>query len=86
MKNDQSPPDETRRELLKTMGAGALATALGGQMLGNPAIAATPSAAPKPLKAAGAPYNILFILTVDEAFMEQYVQPKAITMRWKDQG
>jgi len=66
MKNDQSPPDETRRELLKTMGAGALATALGGQMLGNPAIAATPSAAPKPLKAAGAPYNILFILTDQE--------------------
>lgn len=29
---------------------------------------------------------ILFILTVDEAFMKQYVQPKAITMRWKDQG
>ena len=66
MKNDQSPPDETRRELLKTMGTGALATALGGQMLGNPAIAATPSAVPKPLKAAGAPYNILFILTDQE--------------------
>ena len=66
MKNDQSPPDETRRELLKTMGTGALATALGGQMLGNPAIAATPSAVPKPLKAAGAPFNILFILTDQE--------------------
>jgi len=66
MENDQSPPDETRRELLKSMGAGALATAFGGQMLGNPAIAATPSAAPKPRKAAGGPYNILFILTDQE--------------------
>ncbi len=67
MKNDDhSASDETRRALLKSMGAGALATALGGNLLGNPAMAATPSAGPKPRKAAGGPYNIVFILTDQE--------------------
>ena len=41
MENDeQSGPDATRRELLKIAGASALATAVGGNFLGNPAIAA----------------------------------------------
>jgi hypothetical protein len=45
MANDeQSVPDETRRDLRKTMGAGALATTLGGNLLGSPAVAATSSA------------------------------------------
>jgi arylsulfatase len=67
MPNDErSALDETRRDLLKTMGAGALATAFGGNLLGNPAIAVTPSAGPEQRKAAGGPYNILFILTDQE--------------------
>jgi arylsulfatase A-like enzyme len=67
MANDeQSVPDETRRDLLKTMGAGAFATAIGGNLFGSPALAATPSAGPGQRKAAGGPYNILFILTDQE--------------------
>jgi len=58
--------DETRREFLKTAGAGVLATALGGHLPGNPARAAAPSADPEPRKAGGGPYNILFILTDQE--------------------
>ena len=69
MKNDDhSAPGTTRREFLKTAGAGALATALGGPLLGSPAIAATHADGPEPRKAAGGegPYNILFILTDQE--------------------
>jgi len=64
--DDHSASDETRRALLKSMGAGALATALGSKVLGNPAMAATPSAGLKMRKAAGGPYNIVFILTDQE--------------------
>jgi len=69
--DDHSAPDTTRREFLKTAGAGALTTALGGPLLGEAAIAApaaTPSADREPRKAAGGggPYNILFILTDQE--------------------
>ena len=64
--DDQSAPDATRRDLLKTMGAGALATAVGGNLFGNPALAATSVAGPGQRKATGGPYNILFILTDQE--------------------
>jgi arylsulfatase len=63
---NQTDPDTTRRALLKTMGVGALATAVGGNLFGSPAVAATPSAGPKQRKATGGPYNILFILTDQE--------------------
>ena len=67
--HDRSAPDETRREFLKTAGAGVLATALGGHLLDNPARAAAPaSAGPEPRKAAAGPYNILFILTDQERY------------------
>ncbi len=69
MKNhDESAPNETRREFLKTAGAGVLATALGGHLPGNPPRAAAPSAGPEPRKAAAGPYNILFIVTDQERF------------------
>jgi len=77
MANDEpSVPDETRRNLLKTMGAGALATAFGGNLLGNPAIAATPSTSPKQHKAKGGPYNILFILTDQERHFRPHELPR----------
>jgi arylsulfatase len=77
MANDeQSVTDETRRDLLKTMGAGALATALGGNLLGSPAVAATPSAGPGPRKAAGGPYNIVFITTDQERHFRPDELPK----------
>ena len=67
--HDGSALDGTRREFLKTAGAGVLATALGGHLPGNLAFAAAPaSAGPEPRKAAAGPYNILFILTDQERF------------------
>jgi arylsulfatase len=73
--NEPTAPDETRREFLKIAGAGALATALGGPLLGDPAIAATPSAGPGPREAAGGPYNILFILTDQERHFRPHELP-----------
>ena len=82
MKNhDQSAPDETRREFLKTAGAGVLATALGGHLSGNPARAAAPSAGPEPRKAAAGPYNILFILTDQERYFHPGELPQDYGLR-----
>jgi len=74
--HDQSAPSETRREFLKTAGAGVLVTALGGRLLSNPASAATPSADPEPRKAADGPYNILFILTDQERYFRPGELPR----------
>jgi len=74
--DDQSTPDATRRDLLKTAGLGAVASALGGNLLINPAIAATPSAGPEQRKAAGGPYNILLILTDQERYFRPGELPK----------
>jgi arylsulfatase A-like enzyme len=74
-KDDQSVPNETRREFMKTAGAGALATALGGNLLGNPAIAAAPSTGTGHGKASGGPYNILFILTDQERYYRPHELP-----------
>jgi arylsulfatase len=73
---DQSPFDATRRNLLKTVGAGAVATAFGGNLLGDPAIAATLSAGPGQRTAAGGPYNILFILTDQERYFRPGELPR----------
>jgi arylsulfatase len=73
--DDQSGPNATRRELLKIMGTSALATAVGGNLLGNPAIAATPSSGPGQRKASGGPYNILFILTDQERYFRPHELP-----------
>jgi arylsulfatase A-like enzyme len=74
--DDQSGPDAKRRELLKIMGTSAVATAVGGNLLGNPAIAATPSAGPGQRKATGGPYNILFILTDQERYFRPNELPR----------
>ena len=80
-KDDQSAPSETRREFLKTAGAGVLVTALGGRLLSNPASAATPSADPEPRKAAAGPYNILFILTDQERYFHPGELPQDYGLR-----
>jgi arylsulfatase A-like enzyme len=82
---DLSAHDATRRELLKTMGVGALATAAGGILFGNQAIAATSSTSAKQHEGtstspeqhnAGGPYNFLFILTDQERFFRAGELPK----------
>ncbi len=77
MANDkQSVPDETRRDILKTMAAGALVTALGGNLLGSPVAAETPWAGPKRRKATGGHYNIVLITTDQERHFRPDELPK----------
>jgi len=59
-------PSPSRRDLLKTMGAGALAAAVGA--VAEPAAAADARARQASAKAPGGPYNILFILTDQERY------------------
>ena len=75
-KETEYAPAETRREFLKIAGAGAVATVLGGSVLGSPAIAAPASTGPGPRKAPGGPYNILFILTDQERFFRPGELPR----------
>jgi arylsulfatase A-like enzyme len=71
--------DETRRDLLKTLGLGAMATALGGSLPGGAAAAAATPAAPPPPGAAG-PYNILFILTDQERYFRPGELPRGFQL------
>ena len=69
--------DSGRRDALKTIGAGALAATEGVSLFAG---AATPAAGATPArdaaKAAGGPYNILFILTDQERFFRPGELPK----------
>ncbi len=77
---EPSATDTTRREFLKTAGAGALATAFGGSVLGAPAIAAGPAAGLASRQAAGGPYNILFILTDQERLFRAHELPRGFSL------
>jgi arylsulfatase len=77
MKDGNQPDlDTTRRELLKTMGTGTLATVLGSNLFGNPAIAATHAPDFAQRKAVDGPYNILFILTDQERHFRSHELPR----------
>src|SRR5215472_2015011 len=68
--------DMRRREVLKTMGAGAVAATIGAPALsGSAAAASAPARAEQP-KAVGGPYNILFILTDQERYFRPDELPK----------
>ncbi len=75
-KVDQSATGATRRQFIKTAGAAALATTIGGLLPQNPAIAAAPSSSSASRKAAGGPYNILFILTDQERRFRAHELPR----------
>jgi arylsulfatase len=64
---NDSTVDVTRREVLKKVGAGAVA-ALGAPPLGAAPTGAAAPAHPAPAPAAQRPYNILFILTDQERY------------------
>lgn len=71
MKNkdkEQNPMNITRRNVLKSMAAGALAASLEGSFPKNFASAAEAQATTHGLNAAGGPYNILFIFTDQERY------------------
>ena len=67
MGEERELSDETRREVLKTIAGGALATTLGAFSSGN-ALAATKSATAQQAAAPGRPYNILLFLTDQERY------------------
>jgi arylsulfatase len=72
-KGKQGAVDVGRRELLKTVGAGAVATTLGAAFdNGTAAAADRPSRAPK----AAGPYNIVFILTDQERYFRSGELPR----------
>jgi arylsulfatase len=63
------------------MGAGALATAIGSNLHGTPALAATPAASSGKHRATGGPYNILFILTDQERFFRSQELPRGYRLK-----
>ena len=70
--NDQAP-NADRRALLKTLGAGALASGMADT---GRAAAADQGKAPSSAKAPGGPYNILFILTDQERYFRPGELPR----------
>lgn len=72
--HDHSAADLTRRDLLRSMGTGAIATALGGNLLGNSASAAASLQTEGSL--ATEPYNILLFLTDQERYFRQGELPQ----------
>lgn len=75
MEQDRHPAtDITRRDLLKTIGTGAVATALGDNLFGNSASTVTvPSQGKRATP--GEPYNILFFVTDQERYFRQGEMP-----------
>src|SRR5262249_37480572 len=66
-KTSKSAPDQSRRDLLKTMAAGALGTVLVPGLLEGAAQAAEPASGQR-TKSADGPYNILLFLTDQERY------------------
>ena len=72
----ESGIDAGRREALKTMGAGAMAAAIGGPTLAGAASATAMPPQSEQRRATGGPYNILFILTDQERYFRPGELPK----------
>jgi arylsulfatase A-like enzyme len=70
------PIPVTRRDVLKMMGVGALASAAGIGVFDRTAAGAATSSRAKPARMAGGPYNILFILTDQERYFRPGELPK----------
>lgn len=75
-KTEQGPTDITRREVLKTLAAGAMAATFGSKLSGTMVSAAEKSGRTEGGKSAGGPYNILFILTDQERYFRSGELPK----------
>jgi len=73
--------DQGRRDVLKTMGAGAVATSVGAELFGaTSASAATATSLGVGATGAGGPYNILFILTDQERYFRPGELPKGYSL------
>jgi arylsulfatase A-like enzyme len=82
MKNPKNSPISVgRRDALKTIGAGALATSTGASLLGSGTVsAASTTSSSEPGKAGSGAYNILFILTDQERFFRQGELPQGFRL------
>ena len=76
MKNEGNPTDITRREVLKTLAAGAVAAAFGDRFSDNVASAAEANGRAEAARRSGGPYNILFILTDQERYFRPGELPR----------
>ncbi|HNR95221.1 MAG TPA: sulfatase-like hydrolase/transferase [Kiritimatiellia bacterium] len=75
-RKQESTLSVTRRDVLKMMGVGALASAVGGGVFDSVAAGAAASSRAKPARTVGGPYNILFILTDQERYFRPGELPK----------
>lgn len=75
-RKQESTLSVTRRDVLKMMGVGALASAVGGGVFDSAAAGAAASSRAKPARTVGGPYNILFILTDQERYFRPGELPK----------
>lgn len=83
MKNDQQADGAlTRRDFLKTAGAGAVALGLGlhASAAGAASAASMPSPPSPPGSRGAGPYNILFILTDQERFFRPGEHPAGFSL------
>jgi arylsulfatase A-like enzyme len=69
-RNEGSPGPFTRRDVLRMIGMGAVASAFESSLFGTTAAAATTSSQAKTARNKAGPYNILFILTDQERFSQ----------------
>src|SRR5512135_2607922 len=67
-RDEQSYVSITRRDVLKIISVGAVASALGGSLFGSATVAAETSSRVETAGTGGGPYNILFILTDQERY------------------
>jgi len=68
-RNEGCPISVTRRDVLKMMAVGALASSIGGSGFGRTSVAAATSSRAKRTETGDGPYNILFILTDSGALL-----------------
>src|SRR5262245_2699053 len=81
--DDIKDVDQGRRQLLKGMSVSGVAAALGGNLLGDAAHAASKAAKSEGARAKGAsggPYNILFILTDQERYFRSGELPRGYSL------
>ena len=75
-RNEESPISVTRRDVLKMMAVGALASSIGGSGFGPTSVDAATSSRARTTETGDGPYNILFILTDQERYFRPGELPK----------
>ena len=81
MTDDPRTSAISRRDFLRTAGAGAITAGLGGSGIAlNPATASETAGSARPVPGASGPYNIIFILTDQERLFRPGELPQGLTL------